>query len=70
MLTGGRERTGEGNIDWRNGADWRAECLLEEKTACRRECNLKEESGLERVMLAGRSKRSGEWDIEWRNGAD
>ena len=26
MLTGDTERTGEGNVDWRNRADWRAEC--------------------------------------------
>jgi len=26
MLTGGTERTGERNVDWRNRADWRAEC--------------------------------------------
>ena len=25
MLTGGTERTGEGNVDWRNRADWRGE---------------------------------------------
>ena len=26
MLTGVTERTGEGNVDWRNRTDWRAEC--------------------------------------------
>jgi len=26
MLTGGTEGTGEGNVDWRKRADWRAEC--------------------------------------------
>jgi len=32
MLTGGIERTGEGNVDWRNRADLRVECLLEEQS--------------------------------------
>jgi len=46
MLTGGTELTGERNVYWRK------------KTAFRRECCLKEERGLERVMLTGRSKRA------------
>jgi len=26
MLTGGTEKFGEGNVDWRNRTDWRGEC--------------------------------------------
>ena len=40
-VTGGIEQTGEGNVDWRNRADWRGECRLEEQ------------SGLESGMLMG-----------------
>jgi len=32
MLTGGSERSGRCNVDWRNRADWRGECWLEEQS--------------------------------------
>jgi len=52
------ERTGEGNFDWRNRADWRAECCL------------KEQSGLESRMLTEGTERTGEQNVVWRNRAD
>jgi len=54
ILSGGTERTREGNFDWRNRADCRVECLLEEQ------------SELDRVMLTGVTERTGEWDVDWR----
>jgi len=58
MLTGGKERTGEGNMDWTYRADWRGECCLEEQ------------SGLERGMLTGGTERTGEGNVDWRKRAD
>ena len=51
------ERTGEGNVDWRNRADWRAECWL------------KEQSGLESGMLSEGTERTGEQNVDWRKRA-
>ena len=51
------ERTGERNVDWRNGADWRGECWL------------KEQSGLERGMLTEGTERTGEGNVDRRNRA-
>ena len=51
MLTGGTERTGEWNVDWRKreagerNMDWR------NRSNWRVECCLEEQSGLERGML-------------------
>jgi len=55
MLTGGTERVGEGNVDWRNRADWRGERRLEEQR------------GSERGMLTGGTGGTGEGNVDWRN---
>jgi len=48
---GGTEQTGEWNVNWKNRADWTAECRLEEKSV------------LESGMLTGKPERNGERNV-------
>ena len=51
------ERAGKRNVDWRNRADWRAECWL------------KEQRGLESGMVTEGTERNGERNVDGRNRA-
>jgi len=83
MLTEGTERTGERNVDWRNRADWRADCWLKEQSGLEsglltegtertgeRNVDRKEQSGLESGMLTEGTERTRERNVDWRNRAD
>ena len=69
MMTEGTELTGERNFDWKNRADSRAECCLNEHSCLESGLLTVETERVESGILSERIVMTGVQVVDWRNRA-